>query len=150
MRRLREVLAAWSSTCVDIASLCAQLGISRPTVESYMAALSALSLLERVRPWQSSDYDRVGKQDKGNTELAVGVELAQQSGQVYYWRERNHEVDFVYEYRKRLYAIEVKSERKDSLKKRKKQTRKSRVTEVTQPLKPPLPLQHLQHHVVAR
>lgn len=45
-------------------------------------------------------------------ELAVGVELVQQPGQVYYWRERKDEVDFVYEYRKRLYAIEVKSGRK--------------------------------------
>jgi predicted AAA+ superfamily ATPase len=49
-------------------------------------------------------------------ELAVGVELVQQPGQVFYWRERNDEVDFVYQYRDRLYAIEVKSGRKKSAK----------------------------------
>ena len=47
-------------------------------------------------------------------ELAVGCELLQQPGQVTYWRERNDEVDFVYQYRDRLYAIEVKSGRKKS------------------------------------
>lgn len=49
-------------------------------------------------------------------ELAVGAELVQQPGQVFYWRERNAEVDFVYQYRDRLYAIEVKSGRKKSAK----------------------------------
>ena len=48
--------------------------------------------------------------------LAVGCELLQQPGQVMYWRERNDEVDFVYQYRDRLYAIEVKSGRKKSAK----------------------------------
>ena len=47
-------------------------------------------------------------------ELAVGAELVQQPGQVFYWRERNDEVDFVYQYRDRLYAVEVKSGRKKS------------------------------------
>ena len=47
-------------------------------------------------------------------ELAVGAELAQQPGQSSYWRERNEELDFVYQYRDQLYAIEVKSGRKKS------------------------------------
>jgi hypothetical protein len=45
-------------------------------------------------------------------ELAVGAELLQQPGQVYYWRERSDEVDFVYQYRDALYAVEVNSGRK--------------------------------------
>ncbi len=49
-------------------------------------------------------------------ELAVGAELVQQPGQVFYWRERHDEVDFVYQYRDALYAIEVKSGRKKSAK----------------------------------
>ena len=50
-------------------------------------------------------------------ELALGTELLQQQpGQVFYWRERNDEVDFVYHYRYGLYAIEVKSGRKKSAK----------------------------------
>lgn len=49
-------------------------------------------------------------------ELAVGAELLQQPGQVFYWRERNDEVDFIYQDRDALYAIEVKSGRKKSAK----------------------------------
>lgn len=49
-------------------------------------------------------------------ELAVGAELVQQPGQVFYWRERNDEVDFIYQDRDALYAIEVKSGRKKSVK----------------------------------
>lgn len=49
-------------------------------------------------------------------ELAVGAELMQQPGQVSYWRERNAEVDFVWQYRDSIYAIEVKSGRKKSAK----------------------------------
>ena len=49
-------------------------------------------------------------------ELAVGCELLHLPGQVYYWRERQNEVDFVYQYRQQLYAIEVKSGRKKSAK----------------------------------
>ena len=47
-------------------------------------------------------------------ELAVGAELLQQPGELTYWRERNDEVDFVYQHRQRLYAIEVKSGRRKS------------------------------------
>ncbi|WP_195759498.1 ATP-binding protein [Spiribacter sp. 2438] len=47
-------------------------------------------------------------------ELAVGAELAQQPGALYYWREGKAEVDFVYAHRNALYAIEVKSGRRKS------------------------------------
>ena len=49
-------------------------------------------------------------------ELAVGAELLQLPGELFYWREKNMEVDFVYHYQSRLYAIEVKSGRKKSSK----------------------------------
>lgn len=49
-------------------------------------------------------------------ELAVGAELVQQPGQLFYWRERQDEVDFVYDDRDQLFAIEVKSGRKKSSK----------------------------------
>lgn len=49
-------------------------------------------------------------------ELAVGAELLQLPGELFYWREKNAEVDFVYRYRGRLYAIEVKSGRRKSAK----------------------------------
>lgn len=44
-------------------------------------------------------------------ELAVGAELLQLPGELFYWREKNAEVDFVYRHQGRLYAIEVKSGR---------------------------------------
>lgn len=41
----------------------------------------------------------------------VSAGLVQEPGQVFYWRERHDEVDFVYQYRHALYAVEVKSGR---------------------------------------
>jgi predicted AAA+ superfamily ATPase len=38
----------------------------------------------------------------------VGAYLNTLPGRLYYWRERNYEVDFVYEFGKQLHAIEVK------------------------------------------
>lgn len=64
MRKLIEVLAAWSSKFMDVASICTNLSLTRPTVESYINALETLYLIERVRPWHKTDYDRVGKQEK--------------------------------------------------------------------------------------
>ena len=49
-------------------------------------------------------------------ELAVGAELMQLPGELCYWREKQAEVDFIYNYQGRLYAIEVKSGRKKSSK----------------------------------
>jgi predicted AAA+ superfamily ATPase len=49
-------------------------------------------------------------------ELAVGAELLQLPGELFYWREKQAEVDFVYQYQGRLHAIEVKSGRKKSSK----------------------------------
>jgi predicted AAA+ superfamily ATPase len=49
-------------------------------------------------------------------ELTVGAELLQLPGELFYWREKNAEVDFVYRYQGKLFAIEVKSGRKKSAK----------------------------------
>ncbi len=49
-------------------------------------------------------------------ELAVGAQLMQLPGELFYWREKNAEVDFVYRYHGVLYAIEVKSGRRKSAK----------------------------------
>ena len=47
-------------------------------------------------------------------ELAVGAELHRLPGDLFYWREKNAEVDFIYQHQGNLYAIEVKSGRKKS------------------------------------
>ncbi|MFN3453736.1 MAG: ATP-binding protein [Pseudobdellovibrio sp.] len=49
-------------------------------------------------------------------EIAVGCELARLPGSLYYWREGNKEVDYVYVFGKKLFAIEVKSGRKKAAK----------------------------------
>lgn len=64
MRKLLEVLAAWSCKLMDISAIGGQLALARPTLESYINALEALFLVERIRPWAKTDYDRVSKQDK--------------------------------------------------------------------------------------
>jgi len=50
MRSLIDVLAAWSGKLMDIAGICGKLAVSRKTVESYINALLALHLFERLPP----------------------------------------------------------------------------------------------------
>lgn len=64
-----------------------------------------------------------GKNDLSNQdfrgrvfELAVGSELMQLPGELFYWRDKNAEVDFIHHYQGSLTAIEVKSNRKKSSK----------------------------------
>lgn len=45
-------------------------------------------------------------------EAAVGTQLLQLPGNLYYWREKQKEVDFIYKYQGLLYAVEVKSGRR--------------------------------------
>ena len=49
---------------MDISAIGAGLSIRRPTTESYINALEALYIIERIRPWIRTDYERVGKQSK--------------------------------------------------------------------------------------
>ena len=63
-------------------------------------------------PRALDDPDRRGRV----FELAVGARLLQLPGELFYWRENNAEVDFIYHYQERLYAIEVKSGRRKSAK----------------------------------
>lgn len=64
MRELIRILAAWSGKLMDISTIGSGLSISRPTIESYINALEALYLVERIQPWTRTDYERVGKQPK--------------------------------------------------------------------------------------
>jgi predicted AAA+ superfamily ATPase len=62
--KLIEVLAAWSSKFMDISAIGRELSLARPTIETYINALETLYLVERVRPWHTTDYNRASKQDK--------------------------------------------------------------------------------------
>ena len=64
MRELVRLLAAWSSKFMDVSAIGSGLSIRRPTLESYISALEALYVVERVQPWTRTDYERVGKQSK--------------------------------------------------------------------------------------
>ena len=64
MRKLIFVTASWSGKFMDISAIGAGLSIRRPTIESYLNALEALYIIERIQPWTRTDYERVGKQDK--------------------------------------------------------------------------------------
>lgn len=64
LAKLITVLAAWSSKFLTISDIGTSLGISRPTIETYINALESLYLVERLNPWHKTDYDRISKQDK--------------------------------------------------------------------------------------
>jgi predicted AAA+ superfamily ATPase len=64
LKRLVEILAAWSSKYLDISAIGSGLGVKWETLQSYINALEALYLVDRVSPWRNTDYDRVGKKPK--------------------------------------------------------------------------------------
>ncbi|HCJ12349.1 MAG: hypothetical protein A2Y14_05220 [Verrucomicrobia bacterium GWF2_51_19] len=64
MRALLEVLAAWSGKFMDMSAITAGLSIQRHTAESYLNALEALHLIERVHAWTKTDYEKAAKKDK--------------------------------------------------------------------------------------
>jgi uncharacterized protein len=64
MEKLLTALAAWSSKFMNIHSMGTGLSITRPTIESYISALEALYIIERVPAWHKTDYARVSGQDK--------------------------------------------------------------------------------------
>lgn len=64
MRSLVNTLAAWSGKFMELSSICTNLAISRPTLETYINALETLFIIERVPPWTRTDYQRIGKHAK--------------------------------------------------------------------------------------
>jgi hypothetical protein len=64
LKRLVEILAAWSSKYLDISAIGSGLGVKWETLQGYINALEASYLVDRVSPWRNTDYDRVGKRPK--------------------------------------------------------------------------------------
>ncbi len=62
------------------------------------------------------DADLNSEQRGRAFEIAVGCALVRLPGSLYYWRQGAYEVDYIYQYGKKLFAIEVKSARKKSAK----------------------------------
>lgn len=49
---------------MNVTQVGSSLSLQRQALYAYINALEALYLIERVRPWIRTDYERVGKQDK--------------------------------------------------------------------------------------
>lgn len=64
MQKLVKILAAWSSKFMNVAQIGSTLSLKSQALNAYINALEALYLIERVKPWTDTDYDRVGKHDK--------------------------------------------------------------------------------------
>ncbi|MCL1901579.1 MAG: ATP-binding protein [Endomicrobia bacterium] len=64
LKELIVIMASWSGKFMDITSICSALGLSKQTVTSYVNALEALFLFEKVAPWIKTAYDRVGRSHK--------------------------------------------------------------------------------------
>jgi len=63
-----EQVAVWllahSAQYFSVEELSASVGVMKPTVENYLAALKALYLFDRIPAWAKSDYERIGKRPK--------------------------------------------------------------------------------------
>lgn len=64
LHQLLQVVCAWSTKPIDIAAIGSGLSLQRSTVESYLNAIETLYLIDRIKPYAKTDYDRVGKQAK--------------------------------------------------------------------------------------
>ncbi|HCU07164.1 MAG TPA: hypothetical protein DIC42_06285 [Holosporales bacterium] len=64
LRKLLQILAAWSSRLIDFSAIGSGLSISKLSLISYVGSLEMLYLIERVPPWTKTMYDRVGKKEK--------------------------------------------------------------------------------------
>ena len=64
MRQLFSLLAAWSSKEMRVSDIAAKLGVSRPTVDSYINVLSLMYMCDRLPPWLDTDYERIAKHEK--------------------------------------------------------------------------------------
>ena len=64
LRDIAEWLLAHSSKFFETSELGTNAGVSKATVENYIATLKAMYLFDEVRPWSKSDYGRLGKRSK--------------------------------------------------------------------------------------
>ena len=58
------ILASWSAKFIELSSITSSMAIHKSTLESYIDALIAMLIFDRVSPWLKTDYERVGKRSK--------------------------------------------------------------------------------------
>lgn len=138
-RQSFEILSAYPAQEISYTKLLGQMQESGNVelVKNYMDLYSAAFLLHALpkyssKPWQLRSSSPkllpgcpalvaavMGERSVENDdmrgrmfELAVGLEMIQRIDRISYWREGNHEVDYVVDLHGDLYAVEVKSGRR--------------------------------------
>lgn len=64
LKEMTRWLMAHSSKFFTMEELCAKSSIGKATAESYLSALGALYVIDKVPAWSKTDYDRIGKRAK--------------------------------------------------------------------------------------
>lgn len=64
LRQLMEALAAWSSKYIDLNGIGSSIGITKPTLISYINLIKDIYLCDTLPAWIKTDYDRINKKDK--------------------------------------------------------------------------------------
>ena len=57
-------LLTYSSKFFEVSELASKTGVSKATVENYIAGLKALYLFDELSPWVKGDYSKIGKRSK--------------------------------------------------------------------------------------
>jgi predicted AAA+ superfamily ATPase len=58
------ILASWSSKYMEASQITSALSVNKVTLDSYINALMAMYIFEKVPPWLKTDYERIGKKAK--------------------------------------------------------------------------------------
>jgi predicted AAA+ superfamily ATPase len=64
LKSLFGILASWSAKFMEVSQITTAMSINKITLDSYINALVAMFMFEKVSPWLKTDYDRVGKRSK--------------------------------------------------------------------------------------
>ena len=62
--KIAQWLLAYSSKFFEAKELAAKAGVSKDTLDSYIATLKTVYLFDEVKPWAKSDYAKIGKRSK--------------------------------------------------------------------------------------
>ena len=62
--KIAQWLLAYSSKFFEAKELAAKVGVSKDTLDSYIATLKTVYLFDEVKPWAKSDYAKIGKRSK--------------------------------------------------------------------------------------
>lgn len=62
--KIARWLLAYSSKFFEEKELAAKAGVSKDTLDSYIATLKTVYLFDEVKPWAKSDYAKIGKRSK--------------------------------------------------------------------------------------